>query len=123
MQKKHLTTLALAALLLCGFTQSQAIAKDDNDDKDDKATKITLHGTVDKVDAAGNTVTIVDKHGAKHELRVTKSSDIEIDRGENQDDIDATLAEVKQGDRVKVKAMKANNGKRKMRLKEMDIYR
>ena len=123
MQKKHLTTLALAALLLCGFTQSQAIAKDDNDDKDDKASKITLHGTVDNVNVAGNTVTIVDMQGAKHELRVTKSSDIEIDRGENQDDIDATLAEVKQGDRVKVKAMKANKGKKKMRLKEMDIYR
>ncbi len=123
MQKKFLTTLALAALLLCGFTQGQALAKDDNGDKDDKASKITLRGTVDQVDVAGNTVTIVDKQGAKHQLRVTKSSDIEIDRGEHQDDVDATLADVKQGDRVKVKALKAQKGKKKMRLKEMDIYR
>ena len=117
MQKKFLSTLALAALLLCGFTQGQAIAKEG---KDEKAQKITLRGTVETVDIAGSTVTIVDKQGAKHELRVSKRSEIEIDRGENQDDMDATLADVKPGDKVKVKALQ---GKKKLRLKEMDIYR
>ncbi len=119
MQKKFLTTLALAALLLCGFT-GQALAKEGKEEKGEKAAKITLRGTVEKVDVEGSTVTIVDKQGAKHELRVSKRSEIEIDRGENQDDVDATLADVKQGDKVKVKALQ---GKKKLRLKEMDIYR
>ena len=116
MQKKFLTTLALAALLLCGFN-GQAIAKDD---KGENVPKITLRGTVEAVDVAGKTVTIVDKQGVKHELRVSKRSEIEIDRGEDQEDVDATLADVKPGDRVKVKALK---GKKSLRLKEMDIYR
>lgn len=117
MQKKLLSALALATLLLCGFTQNQAIAKEG---KGEKAPKLTLRGTVEKVDVEGNTVTIVDKQGAKHELRVSKRSEIEIDRGENQDDVDATLADVKPGDKVKVKALQ---GKKQLRLKEMDIYR
>ena len=117
--KKMMTALTLVALLVCGVFQGQAFAKEGT--SREKPQKITIRGTVEHIDLAGKSITVVDKEGVKHQIAVNPRSEFEIDYGELRDDVDATLADLKQGDRVKAKALSGK--KRGLRLKEMDIYR
>ena len=123
--KRTLSVLVLSALLGLSFA-NVSIARDDDRDRgsrhERKSDKVYVIGTVESIDLAKKTFTIVGRDGSKTILDVNPRTEFEIKRGKSSPrDFFMDFADLKVNDWIQAKGYPTQNGG--LYLKDVDVFR